>query len=160
MLDFRDLIIGSVKSPCTTSYRLSIESIALNWSLFEKIAFLHFADRQTDIQTDKQMDITDAWSRSLAIASYGLIIKYFAVAKGTTRVRMLSFGIDTAPQSFCHSFSALSMMRCSKSAQKTAAQVYRRFCCHESHTAGSKPILKLLAQWIENWIPRLSVKNN
>jgi len=27
---------------------------------------------------------------------------------------MLSFGIDTAPQSFCHSFIALSMIRCSK----------------------------------------------
>jgi len=26
------------------------------------------------------------------------------VSKVTTRVRMLSFDIDTAPQSFCHSF--------------------------------------------------------
>ena len=33
---------------------------------------------------------------------------------------MLSFGIDTAPQSFCHSFIALSMIRCWKSAQKSA----------------------------------------
>ena len=36
---------------------------------------------------------------------------------------MLSFGIDTAPQSFCHSFIALSMIHCSKSAQKSAVQV-------------------------------------
>jgi len=36
---------------------------------------------------------------------------------------MLSFGIDTGPQSFCHSFIALSMIRCSKSAQKYAVQV-------------------------------------
>jgi len=33
---------------------------------------------------------------------------------------MLSFGIDTAPQSFCHSFIAIC---CSKSAQKSAVQV-------------------------------------
>ena len=36
---------------------------------------------------------------------------------------MLSFGVDTAPQSFCHSFIVLSMIRCSKSAQKSAVQV-------------------------------------
>jgi len=34
---------------------------------------------------------------------------------------MLSFGIDTDPQSFCHSFIAL--IRCSKSAQKSAVKV-------------------------------------
>jgi len=49
-----------LKSPCTTSYRLPIEIIFLNCLLFEKIAFLHFGDRQTDKwtdrQTDKQMD--------------------------------------------------------------------------------------------------------
>jgi len=36
---------------------------------------------------------------------------------------MLSLGIDTAPQSFCHSFIVLSMIRCSKSAQKSAVQM-------------------------------------
>ena len=36
---------------------------------------------------------------------------------------MLSFGTDTALQSFCHSFIALPMIRHSKSAQKSAAQV-------------------------------------
>jgi len=51
------------------------------------------------------------------------IIKCFAVSKVTTRVRVLSFGIDTAPQLFCHSFIALSMIRCSKSAQKSAVQM-------------------------------------
>jgi len=35
----------------------------------------------------------------------------------------MSFGIDTGPQLFCHSFIALSMIRCSKSAQKYAVQV-------------------------------------
>jgi len=52
-----------------------------------------------------------------------MIIKRFAVSKVTTRVRMLSFGIDAAPQSFCHSFIALSMIRCWKSAQKSAVQM-------------------------------------
>jgi len=47
ILDFRGPIIGSLKSPGTTSYRSSIETIALNCLVFEKIAFLHFGDRQT-----------------------------------------------------------------------------------------------------------------
>jgi len=51
---------GSLKSPCTTSYRSSIDTMALNCLVFEKIAFLHFGDRQTD----KQMDRPVAWSRS------------------------------------------------------------------------------------------------
>ena len=61
------------KSSYTTSYRSSIDIIALNCLVFEKISFFAFW-RQTDRQTDKQMDIIDAWSRSLAIASCGLII--------------------------------------------------------------------------------------
>jgi len=40
-----------LKSPCATSYRSSIATIALNCLVFEKIAFLHFGDRQTDQQT-------------------------------------------------------------------------------------------------------------
>ena len=46
-------------------------------------------------------------------------MKCFAVSNGTTRVRMLSFGIDTGPQSFI----VLPIIRCSKSAQKSAVQV-------------------------------------
>ena len=68
ILDFMGPIMGSLKSPGTTSYRSSIETIALNCLFFEKIAFLHFGDRQTDRLTDKQtneqMDSTDALSRS------------------------------------------------------------------------------------------------
>ena len=37
-------------------YRLSIETIAQNCLVFEKIAFLHFGDRQTDKWTNKQVD--------------------------------------------------------------------------------------------------------
>jgi len=50
-------------------------------------------------------------------------MKCFTVLKVTTRVRMLYFGTDTAPQSFCHSFIVLSMICCSKSAQKSAVQM-------------------------------------
>ena len=38
-LDFKGPILGSLKIPCTTSYRSSIETIALNCLVFEKIAF-------------------------------------------------------------------------------------------------------------------------
>ena len=72
ILDFRGPIMGSMKSPCTTSYRSSTETIALNWLFFEKIAFLHFDDRQTNTQTDRQ---TNRWTRpsheaALAVARW------------------------------------------------------------------------------------------
>ena len=55
ILAFRGPIMGSLKSPCATSYRSSVETIALNCLVFEKIAFfLHFGDRQTDKQTDRR----------------------------------------------------------------------------------------------------------
>ena len=57
-LGFRDAIIGSLKSQCATSYRSSIDTVALNCLVFEKIAF--FGILATDRQTDKQMDVIDA----------------------------------------------------------------------------------------------------
>jgi len=54
MLDFRGPIMGSLKSPCTASYRSSIETMALNCLVFQKIAFLYFGDRQTNKQTNKR----------------------------------------------------------------------------------------------------------
>jgi len=90
--------MGSLKSPCTTSYRSSIETIALNCLVFEKIVFLYFGDRQTDRQTDKQ---TNRWARplheaALAVASGGLINKFYgseqctfyAQLRRTTRRKM------------------------------------------------------------------------
>jgi len=48
ILDFTGPIMGSLKSPCMTSYRSSIETIALNCLVFEKIAFLHFGVKIKD----------------------------------------------------------------------------------------------------------------
>jgi len=62
ILDFRDPIMGSLKRPCTTSYRSSIETIALNCLVFEKITF--FCILATDRQINEQMNRTDALSRS------------------------------------------------------------------------------------------------
>ena len=42
ILDFRGSIIGSLKSSCATSYRSSIDTIALNCLVFENIAFFAF----------------------------------------------------------------------------------------------------------------------
>ena len=44
ILDFQGPIMGCLKIPCTTSYRSSIETIAPNCLVFEKIAFLYFGD--------------------------------------------------------------------------------------------------------------------
>ena len=38
----------SLKSPCTTSYRSSIDTIALNCLVFEKIAYLYFGIKIQD----------------------------------------------------------------------------------------------------------------
>ena len=46
-LDFRGPIMRSLKRPGTTSYRLSIDTIALNCLVFEKISFFAFW-RQTN----------------------------------------------------------------------------------------------------------------
>ena len=70
ILDFRDPIMGSLKSPCTTSYRSSIETIALNCLVFEKIAFFAFW-RQTDRQTNRRT--TPMHEADLAIASGGSV---------------------------------------------------------------------------------------
>ena len=62
-------IMGSLKIPRTTSYRSSIETIALNCLVFEKIAFfLYFGDRQTDRRTDGQHRCTKLLSLSRAAA--------------------------------------------------------------------------------------------
>ena len=61
-MNFRGPIMDYFKSPCETSFRSSIETIAVNYLLFEKIAifYTHFGDRQTDRHTDRQ---TNRWDR-------------------------------------------------------------------------------------------------
>ena len=61
-LGFQGPIMDSLKSSCTTSYRSSIDIIALNSLVFEKIAFLHFGDRQTNRLTNRQ---TNRWTSPL-----------------------------------------------------------------------------------------------
>jgi len=66
ILSFRGPIMGSLKSPCTTFYKLrsSIETIALNCLLIEKIAFFCIlaTDRHTNRHTDRQ---TNRWTASV-----------------------------------------------------------------------------------------------
>jgi len=40
--------MGSLKSPCVTSYRSLIDTVALNCLVFEKIAFLNFGIKIQD----------------------------------------------------------------------------------------------------------------
>jgi len=60
-LDFRDPITSSLKSPCTTSYRSSIDTTALN------CFFLHFGDRQTDEQMDTPVTLIRSCCRELRL---------------------------------------------------------------------------------------------
>ena len=67
ILDFRDSIMGSLKSPCTTSYRSSIETIALNCLVFwENLVFAIW--RQTDKRTGGQHRCMKPLSLSRAAA--------------------------------------------------------------------------------------------
>ena len=65
IVDFRNPIMGSLKSPSTTSYRSPIETMGLNYLLFEKIAFCSLA---TDRQTDEQARCMKPLSLSRAAA--------------------------------------------------------------------------------------------
>ena len=58
--------MGSLKSPCATSYRSSMDTVALNCLVFEKIAF--FCILATDRQTDGQHRSTKPLSLSRAAA--------------------------------------------------------------------------------------------
>jgi len=70
ILGFRGPIMGSLKSPCTIS---SIETIALNCLVFEKIAF--FCMLATDRQTNKQTDGQHRYTKPLLL-SRAAALKY------------------------------------------------------------------------------------
>jgi len=53
--------MGSLESPCRTSYWSSIETIALNCLLCEKIAFCVLIWLQTNKQTDRRTNRWTAW---------------------------------------------------------------------------------------------------
>jgi len=92
ILDFRGPIMGSLKSPYTTSYRSSIATIlhiALNWLVFEKIAF--FCILATDRLTNRQMDSTNTQS-ALAVESGGLITIYMYVSSSAGMIPDENFG--------------------------------------------------------------------
>jgi len=72
ILDFRGPIMGSLKSPCTTSYRSSVDTIALNCLVFEKNRVFAFC-RQTDRQTNRWT--APLHKAAVAVASGGLIIR-------------------------------------------------------------------------------------
>ena len=71
-MDFRGPIMGSLKSSRTTSYRSSIEVIALNCLVDEKIAFFVFW-RHTDRQTNRWTGPLHVHEAALAVVSGGLI---------------------------------------------------------------------------------------
>jgi len=57
MLNFMGPTMGSLESPCKTYNKPSVETIALNCIVFEKIAFcvlILATDEQTDRRTDGQ----------------------------------------------------------------------------------------------------------
>ena len=74
--------MGSLRSPCTTSDRSSIDTIALNCLVFEIIAFLYFGDRQTDEQADEQ---TNEWPGPMHEAALAVV-----ASGGLIRLSMLS----------------------------------------------------------------------
>jgi len=81
ILNYREPIMGSLKSPCRTSYRSSIVTIARNCLAFEKNRVLctHFGIRLRDKQSNR-------WTGSsrkavLAIASSGLITRRSTVVR-------------------------------------------------------------------------------
>jgi len=58
ILDFKGSIMGSLRSPCATSYMSSIKTIALNCLVFEKncVFCILATDRQTNKQTNRRTD--------------------------------------------------------------------------------------------------------
>ena len=83
--------------------------------------------------------------KDVALKVWGVSKKVEGVTKkvGGVRTPPTPQWLRPCPQSFCHSFIALclSIIRCLKSAQKSAVQVCQvAACCYGNHTAGSKPI--------------------
>jgi len=104
ILDFRDPIMGSLKSPHATSYRSSIDTIVLKCLVFEKISiFLHFGDRQTN----EQMDSTDALSRCRErrlnnTADNNNLPIWDVLTSKSSRANCVTVNVDVCPANFGH----------------------------------------------------------
>jgi len=61
ILDFRGPIMGSLKSLCATSYRSSIDTVALNCLVFEKIAILHVGVKMQNGGSSPSWILGDQW---------------------------------------------------------------------------------------------------
>jgi len=121
--------MGSLKSPCTTSCRSSIETIALNCLVFEKNTF--FCILATDRQTDKQMDTTDALSRSRC------------------RERRLN---KSATENTSNTFN---VVQCTDSAQKEESWCALGLCAKTIYTADQAEICLLLSFFTRWHVPPL-----
>ena len=68
ILDFKGSIMGSLKSPCTNSYRSSRDTMALNCLVFweNRVLFILASDRQTNKRTDGHHRCTKPLSLSRA----------------------------------------------------------------------------------------------
>jgi len=109
---------------CDFLYRSSMDTVALNCLVFEKIAFFAFWR-----QTDKQMDSTDALSRSRYIASGGLIMYFFFVSTPRSNRRTDSYAewlkwrVSAQWRSFWGSGWWVTWTLCGKYAHKTPQKV-------------------------------------
>ena len=65
-----------------------------------------------------------------------------------------SFGLDTGPQLFIHSFILDNTLF---SPEIHCLGVSSHYCCYGNHAAGYEPIKKLFIVSIENWIRSLSL---
>jgi len=92
-LDFRDPKMGSLKSPSTTSYMSSVETIAPDCLVFflENRVFLHFGDRQTNRWTSGP-----SHEAAVAVASGGLINTPFYIEIGQPRLQKSCLQTDRA----------------------------------------------------------------
>jgi len=62
-----------------------------------------------------------------------------------------SFGLDTVPKSFCYSFIALSIIRCSKSTQKFAVRAWQVATVVMETTQMVRSQFKNFITATENW---------
>jgi len=113
ILDFSGQIMGSLKSSCTISYRSSIDTVAVNCLVFEKLAFLHFDVKVQDsgsppswifrrpIMGSLKSPYTTCWSSIETIVLNCLLFE---------KIACLHFG-DRQTDEHVHCMKPLSLLR-------------------------------------------------